>query len=333
MQLGDLVRQFLEHVEVEKGKSKKTVENYSHYLARFLEFIEGGAVVSQAEGGELAGEKACEGVGVEPKDIDMDLVHRYRLYLNRLDYRGEPLKKKTQNYHIIALRAFLKYLAKRDIKSLAPEKVELAKQEDRQVDFLEVAELRALFAAVDVSTVRGLRDKAIMETLFSTGLRVSELTGLEKDQVNLETGEFSVRGKGGKVRVVFISPEAREAINAYLTKRTDTSSALFVRHNEKQFLNLELGGLTPRSVQRIVEFYARKAGIVKTVTPHVLRHSYATDLLQNGADIRSVQELLGHANIQTTQIYTHVTNKQLKEVFRAFHARRRAKEDSGSADD
>lgn len=305
MDLKKLKTQYLEYLEIEKDRSQKTIENYDHYLARFLDW----AKVSS------------------PAGITDELVRSYRLHLNRLsDEKGHSLKKITQNYHVIALRNFLKYIAKRDIKTLSAEKVELGKTEDRQIDFLEMEEVQRLFDAAGGADPKSLRDRAILELLFSSGLRVSELVNLNRDQVNLKTGEFSVRGKGGKVRVVFISDRAKSALERYMEKRMDIDSALFARiglkqiEGKKQSSNLRI---TPRTVQRIVKYYALKAGIVKDVHPHTLRHSFATDLIQNGADIRSVQEMLGHSSVTTTQIYTHVTNRQLKEVHKAFHGKRR----------
>lgn len=305
MDLKKLKTQYLEYLEIEKDRSQKTIENYDHYLARFLDW----AKVSS------------------PAGITDELVRSYRLHLNRLsDEKGHSLKKITQNYHVIALRNFLKYIAKRDIKTLSAEKVELGKTEDRQIDFLEMEEVQRLFDAAGGADPKSLRDRAILELLFSSGLRVSELVNLNRDQVNLKTGEFSVRGKGGKVRVVFISDRAKSALERYMEKRMDIDPALFARiglkqiEGKKQSSNLRI---TPRTIQRIVKYYALKAGIVKDVHPHTLRHSFATDLIQNGADIRSVQEMLGHSSVTTTQIYTHVTNRQLKEVHKAFHGKRR----------
>jgi site-specific recombinase XerD len=305
MDLRRLKIEYLEYLEIEKDRSQKTIENYDHYLERFLAW-------SKAK---------------SPADITDELVRRYRMQLNRLaDAKGRPLKKITQNYHVIALRNFLKYLAKRDVKTLAADKVELGKTQRQEVEFLEPDEVERIFAAAESLDLKALRDRAILELLYSSGLRVSELTSLNRDQVNLKTGEFSVRGKGGKIRVVFISDRAKSALERYLDKRSDVDPAVFVRiglkHIEKKSKGEDLR-LTPRSIQRIVKFYATKAGIVKDVHPHTLRHSFATDLIANGADIRSVQEMLGHSSVTTTQIYTHVTNKQLKEVHRAFHAKRR----------
>lgn len=305
MNLRQLKTQYLEYLEIEKDRSQKTVENYDHYLERFLKWAEIGS----------------------PGEITDELVRNYRLFLNRqTDERGKPLKKITQNYHVIALRNFLKYLAKRDIKTLAAEKIELGKTARQEVEFLEAEEVDRIFEAASGAGLKSLRDRAILELLYSSGLRVSELVNLNRDQVNLKTQEFSVRGKGGKIRVVFISDRAKDALERYLGKRPDIDPAIFARiglkhiEGKKQSSNLRI---TPRTVQRIVKYYALKAGIVKDVHPHTLRHSFATDLIQNGADIRSVQEMLGHSSVTTTQIYTHVTNRQLKEVHKAFHGRRR----------
>lgn len=305
MNIKELKTQYLEYLEIEKDRSQKTIENYGHYLERFLNW----AKISS------------------PADITDDLVRKYRLELNRLaDEKGRPLKKITQNYHIIAIRNFLKYLAKQDIKTLAADKIELGKTRRQEVEFLDAEEIERIFEAAAGMSPKSLRDRAILELLYSSGLRVSELTGLNRDQVNLKTQEFSVRGKGGKIRVVFISDRAKNALERYLEKRPDVDPAVFVRIGLKQ-IEKKSGSdnrrLTPRSIQRIVKFYATKAGIVKAVHPHTLRHSFATDLIANGADIRSVQEMLGHSSVTTTQIYTHVTNKQLKEVHKAFHGKRR----------
>ena len=281
-ELERLKREFLEHTEIEKGRSLNTVRNYDHYLSVFLEYSK---------------------VRL-PKDITGTLIREYRLWLNRKD-----LKKKTQNYYLIALRAFLKYLAKRGLKTLSPEVIELAKVGERSIDLITSEELVRLLNAPDTSALSGLRDKAILETLFSTGLRVSELCSLPRD-LDLASDEFAVRGKGEKVRVVFLSEKAKDSIRKYLSNRKDLD-------NDQMF------PVTPRSVQRIIKHYAIKAGISKKVTPHVVRHMFATDLLSNGADLRSVQMLLGHANITTTQIYTHVTDKQLKDTHKKFHSRRR----------
>lgn len=320
MNLNDLLRQFLEHTEVEKGRSQKTIENYQHYMGRFIEFAQKQGVNS-------------------PSEISQDLIHQYRLHLNRLtDSAGKPIMKVTQNYHIIALRAFLKYLAKIDVKSLSAEKVELAKQEQHEVNFLTIEELDRLIASpglYEENNFKRMRDEAILHTLFSTGLRVSELTNLNRDQVDLARGEFSVRGKGGKIRLVFLSSEAKEKIQKYMDRRKDKNKAIFVplykgrkqasedEASEKPLSKKKEIRLTPRSIQRMISRYAKLAGIVKEVTPHTLRHSFATDLLMNGADIRSVQTMLGHSSITTTQIYTHVTNTQLRDVHKSFHSRKK----------
>lgn len=311
MKLSELKRQFLEYTEIEKGRSLKTIRNYEHYLDRFFEF-------AKTE---------------NPKDITDSLLREYRLWLNRQSAgnaaarAGDSLKKKTQNYYLIALRSFLKYLMKRGVTSLPPERIELAKTPERSLDLISRAELDRLMSAPKEDDVKTLRDKAILELLFSTGLRVSELCSLTRD-LDLRADEFSVRGKGEKVRVVFLSEDARDALKKYLAKRKDMDDALFIqfgknaggkkkgKKNSDDDNNLQL---TPRSVERIIKYYAIKAGITKKVTPHVIRHSFATDLLQNGADLRSVQMLLGHANIGTTQIYTHVTDKHLRDIHKKFH--------------
>ena len=306
--LKTLKTQFLEYLEIEKNRSPRTVVNYDHYLTRFLNFAKIKA----------------------PAELTEELVRSFRLFLNRLsanpsaNAQDKPLKKITQNYHVIALRAFLKYLAKREIKAISPERIELGKQEDRHIDFLEGGELEKILRSPGGVNLDDLRDRAILETLFSTGLRVSELCSLDRDKIDLKRGELSVKGKGAKIRLVFLSEPAREAIKHYLSKRTDIDPALFIRIPKGEafgkFVNLRL---TPRSIQRIIRKHAIKAGIVgKKVSPHSLRHSMATDLLRNGADIRSVQAILGHASVTTTQIYTHVTNAQLKEVHERFHRKK-----------
>lgn len=300
MTLKSLFTDYLNYLEIEKNRSQKTVENYNRYLKRFFDWAK----------------------TASPTDITNDRVRNYRLYLNRVT---PPLKKITQTYHLIALRNFLKYLAKRDVKTLTADKIELGKAGDRHIDFLENEEVERLLDSANGSSVKNLRDKALLELLFSTGLRVSELCSLNKESVNLKRGEFAVRGKGDKIRVVFLSEPARRALENYISKREDLDEALFVRNTKSETRNPKLNDLrlTPRTIQRIVKHYATKAGIIKDIHPHTLRHSFATDLLRNGADIRSVQAMLGHANITTTQIYTHVTDTGLKEIHKAFHARRR----------
>jgi site-specific recombinase XerD len=295
--LAQLKREFLEYTEIEKGRSLKTVENYDRYLSRFLAF-------SKAK---------------SPSDITESLLREYRLWLNRqATVKGDSIKKKTQNYYLIALRAFLKYLSKHGHEVVSPETIELAKVGERHIDLITPDELNRLFKAPDSNTIEGLRDTAVLETLFSTGLRLSELCSLPRE-INLKSDEISVRGKGDKIRVVFLSPAAKEAIKAYISKRKDMHDALFVQASDK---GTDVAPLYPRAVQRMIRRYATKAGIGKKVTPHVVRHMFATDLLSNGADLRSVQMLLGHANIATTQIYTHVTNKQLRDTHAKFHSKR-----------
>jgi site-specific recombinase XerD len=304
-----LAQEFLEHLEIELSRSERTLANYRLVLDQFFQW------------GEIT----------KPEEITSETLRQYRLYLNRrLSKNGTPLKKNTQAYHAIVIRTFLKYLAKNDIEVLAPEKIEVGKVPDRQVDFLEIEEVVRLLEATQGNTPKALRDQAIIELLFSSGLRVSELTNLNRDQVNIEKDEFSVRGKGSKLRIVFLSEEAKNALRIYLSQRQDTDPALFVAYPKKGLVNQKSSAreslrLTPRSIQRLVKYYAKKAGILKDVHPHTLRHSFATDLLINGADIRSVQSLLGHASITTTQIYTHITNERLKEVHQNFHTSRKKK--------
>jgi site-specific recombinase XerD len=326
--LAEYQQQFLEHLEIEKNRSDKTTKNYDFYLKRFVEWF---------------------GSDKKPGDITYEDVRQFRLWLNRLiDVHGEPLKKNTQNYHLIALRSFLKYLAKRDVTTLPAEKIELMKMPDREVSFLDDSDLSRILEAPlkNINTKKleaegekllagptlliAYRDKSILELLFSTGLRVSELVKLKKDDVNLKRDEFSIMGKGGKTRVVFISEQAKYWLKKYLDLRNDIHPYLFISHDKRTkkheiAKNSSLEGedepLTTRSVQRIVQKHAKAAGITKTVTPHTLRHSYATDLLQNGADIRSVQSMLGHASITTTQIYTHITDKGLHAIHKKFHGK------------
>jgi integrase/recombinase XerD len=298
--LSELITDFLEYMEIEQNRSQKTIANYDHYLQRLVEF---------------AGD-------IPITTFDAAALRKWRLWLNRLtDSNGDPISKTTQNYHLIALRSFLKYLAKRDIEALTSDKVELASVTRPQVTFLDTDEVERLLAAIDTSTPVGLRDRAIIELLFSGGLRVSELVSLNREHINLDRREFSVRGKGQKDRLIFISDQAATWLEHYLKSRPDNFKPLFVHYSGSQD-GLDDGAytrLTVRSVQRLVGRYARLAGITKHVTPHTLRHSFATDLLTNGADLRSVQSLLGHANVSTTQIYTHLTDPQLKKVHERFH--------------
>jgi site-specific recombinase XerD len=306
MPLSKLITDFLEYLELERNASQLTIRNYDHYLRRFEDF---------------AGE-------IQPKDIDLNLIRKYRLYLSRYEdpKTHRPLKRITQNYFMIALRAFLKYLAKIDVETLSAEKVELGEAEPRPLKIISKEDLQRLLSAPEISTPTGLRDKAILEMLFSTGLRVSELTRLNRGEVNLDRGEFAVIGKGGKERIVFLSRDATEWVGRYLGERKDDFRPLFIRYSGTK--TPSQGGenmrLTTRSVERIVEKYVKKMGLATKASPHTLRHSFATDLLINGADLRSVQELLGHANISTTQIYTHITNKQLREVHQSFHSGNKA---------
>lgn len=309
--ISSYLRTFLEYIEVEKGRSPLTIRNYEFYLQRFIDWAK----------------------DPDPAKIDLDMIHKFRLYLNRLENRENgTLRKSTQNYHLIALRSYLRFLQKRDIPCFSPEKIELAKQGSREVTFLENEDLDRLLRAPEASDAQPIikaRDKAILELFFSTGMRVSELSALHREHINLKRDEMSIRGKGDKLRIVFLTGRARTAIKNYLDMRDDENEALFIRHDraapdpdtleEKQ---KEVGPLTPRSMERLVRHYATCAGIPKKVSPHTLRHSFATDLLMNGADVRSVQSLLGHTSITTTQIYTHITNKQLRDVHKAFHGLR-----------
>lgn len=300
--LKELKNQFLEYLEIEKGRSLKTVENYDRYLSRFL----------------------AHSKITSPSNITEQAVREFRLHLNRQPGTTGTMKHKTQNYYMISLRAFLKFLRKRDIESLNPERIELAKVGARDLDLISADELGRLLDAPRGASLVSLRDRAMMELLFSTGLRVSELCSLNAD-LDLSRDEFSIRGKGEKVRVVFLSPAAKRCIKEYLDKRGDVDEALFVHlAGQKQGAKKDRSlRLTPRSIERTVKQYAIRAGITRKVTPHIIRHSFATDLLENGADLRSVQALLGHANIATTQVYTHVTDKHLLEIHKAFHGKRR----------
>lgn len=302
-----LKQEFLEYMEIEKGRALRTIENYDHYLNVFL---------NQTK-------------ITTPESITNEKIREFRLWLNRqsngnIRNTGETIKRKTQNYYLIALRTFLKFLAKRGYKTIPSDQIELAKIEPRQIDVISSEELYRLLDAPnqEKEPERMWRGKAILELLFSTGLRVSELCSLTRD-LDLSRDEFSIRGKGSKVRVVFLSEDAKHAIKEYLKCRKDFADALFVKVSSEKIKTDGIGGLTRRSIERIVKRYATLAGITKKVTPHVIRHCFATDLLSNGADIRSVQALLGHANITTTQVYTHVTDKHLLEIHKKFHGRKR----------
>lgn len=309
MDISELINDFLEHLEIESGRSKKTIDNYRLYLERFLMIVQ--EILNKDE--------------VEPSDIDGEVLRKYRLKLNRLGSENgtDDLKTITQAYHLIALRGFMKYLAKRGIRSLDPSLIELPHVVRKQVTFLHFDEVEEILDQIDLSTESGLRDRAIIELLYSGGLRVSELVGLNRDSINLERREFVVRGKGSKDRPIFISQACADRVRDYLDAREDSLPALFL-NNSRHTQSVDTSGnyrrMTARSVERIVEKYARLAGITKHVSPHTLRHSFATDLLMNGADIRSVQTMLGHADISTTQIYTHVTDPHLREIHEKFHS-------------
>lgn len=305
-ELEKYLEDYLNYLEVERGRSIKTRENYGRYLKAFFAW---GKIRSL-------------------KDINLDLVRNFRMHLARL-IRGQDkaevgLKKNTQAYYIIAIRNFLKYLIKRDLNVLSPEKIELPKMSMRQIEIPHEQDLARLLKAPNTESLRGLRDRAILETFFSTGLRLSELCALGR-YLDLSRGEIQIKGKGGKLRLVFFSEDAKIALKNYLSKRDDLEQALFVSFagNPKQKKQKVIGRITPRAVQRLIGFYAKRAGIQERVTPHMLRHMFATDLLINGADIRAVQELLGHSNIATTQVYTHLTNKGLREIHKTFHGKRK----------
>ncbi len=302
MYLSEMINDFTEHLEVEGGRSLKTVENYRLYLERFMEFAD----------------------DITVDKITTEMIRKFRLWLNRYkNYNDQELSLITQSYHLIALRGFLTYLSRRDVPSLSADKIILPKTVREQVTFLHYDEVSNLLDQIDVGTDVGLRDRAIIELLFSSGLRVSELVNLNRDHINLGRREFMVRGKGQKDRPVFVSKGAAERVEDYLAVRQDSLAPLFISYS-KNAGQLNTSGnyrrLSARSIQRMVAQYARLAGITKHVSPHTLRHSFATDLLMNGADLRSVQAMLGHSNISTTQVYTHVTDQHLKEVFEKFHS-------------
>ncbi len=301
MYASELINDYIEHLEVEGGRSAKTAENYKLYLERFIEFTN----------------------DVEVAKITTEIIRKYRLWLNRYkNYNEEELATITQSYHLIALRGFLNYLSSRDILSLSPEKIILPKVSRKQVTFLHYDEVERLLAQIPLDSDTGLRDRAIIELLFSSGLRVSELVNLNRDHVNTKRREFMVRGKGQKDRPVFIGQAAADRVNDYLAVRQDSLPPLFISYskNAVESNSGDYRRLTARSIQRLIAQYARLAGITKHVSPHTMRHSYATDLLMNGADLRSVQSMLGHSNISTTQVYTHVTDEHLREVYEKFHS-------------
>jgi len=305
------VAKYFDYLQLEKGSSPLTIRNYKHYLGRFIEFVD-------------------DSVGaISVEDISLDLIDRYRLRLAQFtDRRGRGLSKKTQGFHMIAMRSFLKWLAKRDKAVISSEKIELPKVEDRQIKFLTGEQIDRLLNAPSLSTIVGKRDKAILEVLFSTGLRVSELTGLNRGQIDFDRREFGIVGKGGRARVVFLSTRAADWLQLYLKARKDHYGPLFIRHRGKVDADMddEDVRISPRSLQRMVKKYVRKVKLPVDATPHIIRHSYATDLLMAGADIRSVQEMLGHKNIVTTQVYTHVTNKRMREVHEAYHGKKQDEE-------
>ena len=301
MYMSELLLDYVEHLEVEGGRAARTAENYAQYLERFVEFS-----------GDITVDK-----------ITSELVRKYRLWLNRYkNNNDDELSTLTQSYHLIALRGFLRYLSKRDIPSLTPEKIELPKTSRKQVTFLHFDEVERLLEQIDITTEAGMRDRAIIELLFSSGLRVSELVNLNRDHINTKRREFMVRGKGQKDRPVFISQTAADRVNNYLDARNDNLVPLFISYSRNSVASTsgDFRRLTPRSIERIIGQYAKLAGITKHVSQHTMRHSFATDLLINGADLRSVQVMLGHSNISTTQIYTHVTDERLREVHEQFHS-------------
>lgn len=291
-----VMSQYLDYLEIEKNRSTSTRANYEHYLTRYFDF----AKISDIS------------------DISEDNIRKFRLFLSKPEAN---LKKKTQSYYVIAIRNFLKYLAVRDYESVSPDKIELPKVPTRQIEIVRYGDLERLLNAPEGNGIRSLRDRAILEVLFSTGLRVSELCALDR-YVNLEHGEITIRGKGEKLRIVFLSDKAKKILKEYLKKRSDTDEAMFISLSNAKSPKV-LGRIIPRTVERLVNKYGKAAGITKKITPHQLRHQFATDLLSNGADLRAVQELLGHSSITTTQIYTHVTNRELRDIHKTFHGKRR----------
>lgn len=325
MNLEKLIGEFLEHLEIERNVSKLTIRNYRHYLYRVLGFL-ASQIPSPSQNVASDPSAAADASHIILADITSDRIREFRLHLSRyVDVHGISLKRVTQNYHLIALRSFLKYLMKRDFEVVSPEKIDLPKAESRSIKFLEREQVERLLNMPEIGSIEGLRDKAILEVLFSTGLRVSELVSLDRDHVNLERREFGVIGKGRRARIVFLSDTSAAWLRKYIANRSDQAHALFIRYSGPTPVEGDKTGeclrLTGRSVQRMVEKYVKKARLPIKITPHGLRHSFATDLLSGGADIRAIQEMLGHKNISTTQIYTHVTNPQLREIHEKFHRR------------
>ena len=325
MDLKEAILRFLENCELDRNLSLKTVKMYGYYLNFFQTWL-----LLKNQRSKIKDQSESEKIKVNEKDYDVEkiteeMIRGFRLYLShnyKNPYKGE-LKRQTQNYFLVALRSFFKYLTRQKLKVISPEMIELGKTRDRNLRHLTKEQMQRLFQAVETSDIIGIRNRTILEVLFSTGIRVSELVGLNRDQVNLRTGEFGVIGKGGKARVVFLSKNAKDWLQKYFDKRNDPYRPLFLRYSGPKAndeLNDEKQRLSVRSIERMIEKYRVMAGIPIRIGPHILRHSYATDLLYNGADIRSVQEMLGHKNIATTQIYTHITNARLKDVHEKFHS-------------
>ena len=317
MDINEAILRFLEYCELDRNLSLKTVRMYGYYLNFFKQWLLASSTFAKASAGKQK--------SFDVKDIDEDTIRNFRLFISH-EYKNPskgPLKRQTQNYFLVALRSLFRYLIRQKLSVLSPEMIELGKNRDRNIKFLQPIELQKLFASVGLKDKVGLRDRAILEVLFSTGLRVSELVSLNREQINMEAGEFGVIGKGGKARVVFLSRHAKEWLQKYLGARSDPYQPLFIRYSGpkgKEGLSNESLRLSVRSIERMIDKYRKRAGILFRIGPHVLRHSYATDLLSHGADLRSVQEMLGHKNIATTQIYTHVTNVRLKEIHEKFHS-------------
>ncbi|PIV12606.1 MAG: hypothetical protein COS47_01695 [Candidatus Nealsonbacteria bacterium CG03_land_8_20_14_0_80_36_12] len=304
---------FLDWLEIEKGLSSKSQENYVRFLKKFLDWLK----INNLE-------------DLKPYQLTPEHIWKYRVFLSRqyLPKTRKPLKKSTQNYYLIALRSFLNYFADRDILSLPAEKIKLARDKgERQVRFLNLEQLEKLFSAPNISKVQGLRDRAILETLFSTGMRIAELVALNREQIKIKSGmkelELSIIGKGERLRTVYFSERALIWLKKYLETRQDKEKALFINYRSKKGASRRL---TPRSIEKNIKKYAIVAGLPLTTTPHVMRHSFSTDLLSQGVDIRILQEFLGHKSILATQIYAHVTSKRLREIHRKFHSGRRLKE-------